>query len=276
MRLFQRLRVPDLEILEEAVFAHAAEFDFGLGRVGDARGLEEGDGFAVDGGAQGVAHGFEHEGVPGLGIETEGECDVLPASGCRWFACGAFGAGDGEAFLVHEGDLVRGDARHAEVPVVRAVELPVVKLSRDGLRAAELEAELDDAVLRRDVVADNSLMPFHRGLAIRRRGIEAHLRALQRAVLDGIRRHHDGPAFVLAQLGALEVIGEEQFLLLRDRLGGNGGQLRRIGGEGGGGDEGYGSEKRAEVHGADGAGACLDVINPTNGELTQAGASRRS
>jgi hypothetical protein len=39
------------------------------------------------------------------------------------------------------------DARHAEVPVVRAVELPVVKLRRDGLRAAEFEAELDDAVL---------------------------------------------------------------------------------------------------------------------------------
>jgi hypothetical protein len=36
----------------------------------------------------------------------------------------------------------------------------------------------------------------------------------------GIRRHHDGPAFVLAQPGALEDIGEEQFLLLRDGLGG--------------------------------------------------------
>ncbi len=51
-----------------------------------------------------------------------------------------------------------------------------------------------------------------------RRNIEAHLRALQRAVLERIRRHHDGPAFVLAQLGALEVIGEKPFLLLRDLL----------------------------------------------------------
>lgn len=177
--------------------------------MGDAGGLEEGDGLAVDGGAHGVAHGFEHEGVPGLGIEAEGEGDVLAAFGCGWFAGGTFGAGDGEAFLVGEGDLVSGDARHAEVAVVGAVELPVVKLRRDGLRAAELEAELDDAVLRWDVVADDDLMPFHCGLAILRRGIEAHLRALQRAVLDGIRRHHDGPAFVLAQLGALEVIGEE-------------------------------------------------------------------
>ena len=140
------------------------------------------------------------------------------------------------------------DPRHAEVPVVRAVELPVVKLRRDGLRAAELEAELDDVVLGREVVADDGLVPFHRGLAIRRRGIEAHLRAFQRAVLEGIHRHHDGSAFVFAQLGAVEVIGEEQNLLLRDRLGGNRGQLRRIGGEGGGGDK-AGKREEAEVHG---------------------------
>ena len=56
MRLFQRLRLPDLEIVEEAVFAHTAEFDLGLGGVGDAWGLEEGGGFAVDAGAQGGAH----------------------------------------------------------------------------------------------------------------------------------------------------------------------------------------------------------------------------
>jgi hypothetical protein len=85
--------------------------------------------------------------------------------------------------------------------------------------------------------------PRPRRLAILRRGIETHLRALQRAVLQEIRRHHDGPAFVLALLGALEVIGEEQFLLLRDRLGGNRGQLRRIGGEGGCGDKKDCSEK---------------------------------
>ncbi len=247
-----RFRAPDLEIVEEAVFAHAAELDLGLGRVGDAGGLREGDGFAVDGGAQGVVYGFEQEGVPDLGIEAEGEGDVLSVGGRGWFAGGAFGAGEGEAFLVHEGDLVCGDARRAEVPVVRAVELPVVNLRRDGLRAAELEAELDHAVLRPDVVADDGRMPFHRGLALLRRGIEAHLRALQRAVLVGIRRHHDGPAFVLAQLSALEVIGKEQFLLLRDRLRGNGGQLRRIGGEGGGGDE-AGEREEAEVHGDEGA-----------------------
>jgi len=68
-------------------------------------GLEEGHGLAVDGGAHGVADGFEHEGVPGLGIEAEGEGDVLAAGGRGWLAGGAFGAGEGEAFLVHEGDL---------------------------------------------------------------------------------------------------------------------------------------------------------------------------
>lgn len=56
MRLFQRLRFPDLEIVEESVFTHSAEFDFGLGGEGDAGGLEEGGGFAVDAGAQGGAH----------------------------------------------------------------------------------------------------------------------------------------------------------------------------------------------------------------------------
>lgn len=55
-----RLRIPDLEIVEEAALTHAAELDLGLGRMCDAGGLEEGDGFAVDGGAHGVAHGFEH------------------------------------------------------------------------------------------------------------------------------------------------------------------------------------------------------------------------
>ena len=33
-----RVRVPDLQIVEEPVFAHAAEFDLGLRRVGDAGG----------------------------------------------------------------------------------------------------------------------------------------------------------------------------------------------------------------------------------------------
>ena len=121
---------------------------------------------------------------------------------------------------------------------------------RSGRRADEFEAELDDAVLRRDVVADDGLMPFHRGLALLRRCFKAHLHALQRAVLEGKRRHHDGPALVLAQLGALEVVGEEPFLLLRERLRGNRGQLRRIRGEGGGGDK-TGQCEGAEVHGAD-------------------------
>lgn len=81
-------------------------------------------------------------------------------------------------------------------------------------------------------------MPFHYRLALLRRGVEAHLRALQRAVLEGKRRHHDGPALVLAQLGALEVIGEEPFFFFAIRFilllfeSDNGRPLRRIAGGG--------------------------------------------
>ncbi|MCB1228382.1 MAG: hypothetical protein KDK99_21425 [Verrucomicrobiales bacterium] len=60
---------------------------------------------------------------------------------------------------------------------------------------------------------------------------------------------HNGPALAFAQFGALEVIGEEPFLLLRDRLGGNSGKLRRIGGEGGGGDK---AGEREEAEGSSG------------------------
>src|SRR5882724_8909738 len=35
--------VPDLDVVEEAVFAGAAELDLGFGGVGDSRGFEEGD-----------------------------------------------------------------------------------------------------------------------------------------------------------------------------------------------------------------------------------------
>ena len=52
--LLHRLRAPDLEVVEAAVFAHAAKLHLGLRRVGDAGGLEEGHGFAVDGGAHRV------------------------------------------------------------------------------------------------------------------------------------------------------------------------------------------------------------------------------
>lgn len=58
-------------------------------------------------------------------------------------------------------------------------------------------------------VADDGLMRFLQGLTVVRRGIEAPLRAFQRADLEGKRRHDDGSAFVRAQFGALEVIGEK-------------------------------------------------------------------
>ena len=48
-----RLRAPDLEIVKPAVIAHAAKLHLRLRRMGDAGGLQEGHGLAVDGGAQG-------------------------------------------------------------------------------------------------------------------------------------------------------------------------------------------------------------------------------
>ena len=243
--LLSRLSIPDLEVIEEAVLAHAAELHLRLRRMRDARGLQKAHGLAVDRSAHGVAYCFQHEGVPSIRIQLQWERRVLTAGGCGWLASGAFRAGDSETLLVYQGNALRCDARQAKVPVVRAIELPVVKLRRDRLRAAELEAELDHAVLRRNVVADDRLMSLHRWLAIRRRSVKAHLHALQRAFLNGKRRHHDGPSF--AQLRLLEVIGEEQFLLLRDGLSWDGGKLRRIGGEGRGCDE-TGEREEADVH----------------------------
>ena len=161
--------------------------------------------------------------------------------------------------LVREDDPLRPDARHADVPVVRAGERPVVKLRRDRLRAPEPEPELDHAVLRRHVRPDHRLMPLHRRFAFRlrltlpiprrlhRRGIEPHLRPLQRALLDGKSRHHDLPS--TPQLRLLEVIRKQQLLLLRNRLFGNGRKLRCIRGECGGGSDEAGEGEEAGVHG---------------------------
>ena len=65
------------------------------------------------------------------------------------------------------------------------------------------------------------------GLAVGGGGVVAGLRALERAVLDG--EGGDDLCQDLGGLGALEVVGEEEFLLLGDRLGRH---LRQIGGEG--------------------------------------------
>ena len=146
---------------------------------------------------------------------------------------------------------LRPDARHADVPVVRAGERPVVKLRRDRLRAPEPEPDIDHAVLHRHVRSDHRLMPLHRRLCLcirrglHRRRIEPHLRPLQRALLDGKSRHHDGPR--LPQIRPPEVVRKKQLLLLRNRPFGNRRQLRRIRGECGGGDEA--GEDEGGMHG---------------------------
>ena len=58
----------------------------------------------------------------------------------------------------------------------------------------------------------------------------------------------------LPQLRLLKVIRKKQLLLLRNRLFGNRRKLRRIRGEGGGGDE-TGEGEEAGVHGGDEVGS---------------------
>ena len=59
-----RLGVPDLDVVEQAILALAAEFDPGLGGMRDAGGLEEAYGLAVQRGAHFVADCFNDGGVP--------------------------------------------------------------------------------------------------------------------------------------------------------------------------------------------------------------------
>ena len=61
------LRVPDFDVVEEAVLAAYAELDLGLGGVGDAGGLKVGGRFAVEGDTHFVADGFDNEGVQSRG-----------------------------------------------------------------------------------------------------------------------------------------------------------------------------------------------------------------
>lgn len=51
-------RIPDLEIIEEAVLTHAAKFHFRLRRVCNAWGLQKGHCFAIDRGPHRVAYGL--------------------------------------------------------------------------------------------------------------------------------------------------------------------------------------------------------------------------
>ena len=252
-RLLHRVCIPNLEVVEKPILPHAAELHLRLRRVRDAGRLQIRDRFSIHRGPHRIAHRLQREGVPRVRIEAQREGDIAPSGWCWRLAGRARGPGHREPLLIREDDRFGRDARHAEVPVVRTVERPVVKLRRDRLRAPEPEPELDHAVLRRDVVADHRLMPLHRRLRLHiprrlhRRSIEPHLRPLQRALLDGIGRHHDGPS--LPQLRPLEVIRKKQLLLLRNRLVGNGRKLRRICSEGRCYSDEAGEGEEAGVHG---------------------------
>ena len=216
----------------------------------DARGFEERDGLAINRRPHRVAHRFQRELVPGLGGEIHGIRAAPPGEAFR--ALLFFGRVGGHRLelviraaiaLIGEDHALRRDAHHADVAVVRAGEIPVVKLRRHRRCTGKAELHFDHAVLRRHVRTDHRLMSLHRRLAIRRRRIKAHLRALQRPFLQRENGHDLSPS--LAQLGALEVIGKKQLLLLRDRRRRDRGKVR---GKSGHGEEEERGEEVVAIH----------------------------
>ncbi len=146
--------------------------------------------------------------------------------------------------LVDEGDAVEADLGAADVAVVGAGVLAVVELDVDHRGAFEADLDLDDAVLGGDLQAVHGGVGRDGGLAVGGRDVlVAGLRALERALLDDEGRDDLVPD--LGGLGALEVVGEEQFLLLGDRLGRD---RRKVGREGGRSDEKQGRETHLVHH----------------------------
>ncbi len=247
-----RFGVPDLDVVEEAVLAGDAEFDLGLGLVADAWGFEETGGLAVDGRAHFVADGLDDEGVPFASFKFDGKAGAVRG---EQFADGVFVRGDvflqldegvalaAVAFVEHH-HLVEPHLGAAEVAVVGALEFAVVKLDINHRGTLELDADLDDAVLRGEVEAKDRGVGGDGGFAVGGGDVlVARLRAFERAVFDGKGRDDFVPD--LGGLGALEVIGEKEFLLFGDGLGRDGGRVR---GKGGGGDEAGKGEVGADVH----------------------------
>ena len=131
--------------------------------------------------------------------------------------------------LVEHDDFVEADLGAAEMAVVGAFEFAVVELDVDHRGTLELDAHFDDAVLGRDFQAMHGGVGRDGGLAVGGGDVlVASLCALQRAVFHGKGRDDFVPD--LGGFGALEVIGEKEFLFLGDGLGRD---RRQIGGEGG-------------------------------------------
>src|SRR5258706_13031388 len=134
--------------------------------MGDAGGFEDSGGFAVDRDAHRVANGFDDQRVPFAGFELIrqriGDALALEQGGTFGLLGGVFHLVDVVAhrafFFVDDGYAIEADLGAAEVAVVRAGVLAVVKLNVDHRSAFEADLDLDDAVLGGDV------KPMHGGV----------------------------------------------------------------------------------------------------------------
>src|SRR5438552_3617902 len=107
--------VVDFDVVEEAVFAGDAEFDFGFGFVGDAGAFQIAGGFAVDRDAHSVADGFDDHCVPLVLFEFGGVGDAAADEelGAFGFLGGVFHGvnvvAHGAVAFVDEGDAGESD-----------------------------------------------------------------------------------------------------------------------------------------------------------------------
>ena len=247
--------VPDLDVFEPAALAGDAEFDLGLGHVADAGGLEEADGLAIEDDAHFVANGFHHEGVGLAGFELVSQREAGGVGGEELVdgvlvLDGVLAHLDevvalGAIAFVHDVDLVEVHLGAAKVAVMGAFELPVVELDIHHGVAIKTDLGFHDGVLGWQLKAVHGGVGFDLWLAIFGWDVlVAGLGAFESTVFEGEGIDHAMPLGVVG--AAFEVIGEKEVLLLGDGIGRD---LRRIGGDGEGGQQRGNGEGVADVHG---------------------------
>ena len=129
--------------------------------MGDAFAGEGAGGLVVDLHGHGVAGDGDVQGVPvsrfeveleglGLGFEQCGELGGLVTGLAAFTDLVVHAAG----LRIHDGESFVGHAGHAQVTGVHGFELAIDEIDAEVVALAELEAQLDDAVLKLDVVED--------------------------------------------------------------------------------------------------------------------------
>lgn len=235
--------IPDLDVVEEAVFAGNAEFDLGLGGVSNSGRLEKSSRLAVDRDAHFIADGFNNEDIPLTGFKLGGISNTATDKQLGDFSLlGRIIAHFSDVVFhaaiafVDDGDTVESDLSAAEMTVVGSGVFAVIELYVDHRSPFETNLDLDDTVLGGNLQTMHRRMGGDGGLAISSRNLLVPgLGAFQRAVFDREGGDHLVPDF--GWLGSLKVIGEEDFFFPGDRLGWDGGH----GGKDSSGDEEEGS-----------------------------------